>query len=101
MRFYQVEITDSFSCSFLGHRSENWTKNMLSPAEAKFLGKSTTAVMAVQKLIPQTTVIQPLTDVCLWSSNGHAVITEHLSAKRLGYFNHEKALCHSCCGQQS
>ena len=32
---------------------------MLSPAEAKFLGNSTTAVLALQKLIPQVTVIQP------------------------------------------
>ena len=43
---------------------------MLSTAEAKLLGNSATAVMALQKLIPQATVIQLPIDVCLWLSNG-------------------------------
>ena len=49
---------DSFSCSFWGHRSENWKKNILSTAEAKFLNNSATAVMSLQKLKHQATVIQ-------------------------------------------
>ena len=88
---------DSFSCSFWGHRSENWTKTMLSTAEAKVLDNSATVVMALHKLIPQATVIQPqrcMFVVAQWV----ALLSESTyQQKRLGYFNHAKALCHSCC----
>ena len=70
---------------------------MLSTAEAKLLGNSATAVMALQKLIPQATVIQLPIDVCLWLSNGSRCVQRAFNQqKRLRYFNHEKALCHPC-----
>ena len=43
---------------------------MQSTAEAKFLGNSATAVMTLQKVNPQATVIQSPIEVYLWLPNG-------------------------------
>ena len=62
---------DSFSCSFSGYRSENWMKNMLSAA----------VVMALQKLNPQETIIQPPMYVCLWLTYGSRCFQRALISK--------------------
>ena len=54
---------------------------MHSTAEAKFLDNSASAVMALQKLAPQATVIPPSIDVCSWLPMGGSTFKKHLSAK--------------------
>ena len=75
---------------------------MLSTAEAKFLGISATAVTTLQNLNPQATVIQSLSMFVCGYPMGYASFKEHLSAKKLEYFNHEKkAFCLPCCTGKS
>ena len=54
---------------------------MLSSAEAIFLSNSATSVMALQKLIPHATVIQP-SDICLWLPSGSRCFQRALINKR-------------------
>ena len=75
-------ITDSVSCYSLGHPSENWTKNMLSTAETKFLSSSATSAMALQKLIPHATVTQLPINVCLWLPSGSRCFQRAIISKR-------------------
>ena len=81
-----VEIIDSFSCSFWGHHSENWTKNRLPTAEAKFFGNSAKAIMALQKLNHKATVIKPPIDECLWLPSGSRCFQSTYQQKRLCIF---------------
>ena len=63
---------------------------MLSTAEAKFLGNSATAIMSLQKVTPQATVILPryrsMYVVVQWIGLLSKCTYQQ---KKLGYFNHK------------
>ena len=69
---------DSFSYSFWGLHSENRTKNMLLTLRQI----NPIAIIVLQKLNPQATVIQPRIDVCLWLLNGSRCFRRALISKR-------------------
>ena len=63
-------------------RELDYTHKKMSTAEAKFLSKSATSFMALQKLIPHATVIRLPIDKCLWLPNGSRCFQTALICKR-------------------